>query len=234
MSRPGIGLTPVVILAAELTATVITSIVAGRVVRSLPPDPPPDGVALAVALVGASLAAAWLLAVTAAAVAAELPVGRDLRWIRRLGDRAPSRVRRLVRTAAPLVALVSTLAPGTTGAVVRAEPIVRGAETSTATVTSTEQPVVRAPARTTPRGEAAPPPARAAHRDPREAVHVVVAGDNLWTIAAARLADEHGTHPSSAQIVPYWRAVIAANVGTLRSGNPNLIFPGEVVELPRL
>jgi nucleoid-associated protein YgaU len=64
------------------------------------------------------------------------------------------------------------------------------------------------------------------------AVHVVVAGDNLWRIASARLAGERGFVPSDADVAPYWSRVIDANRATLRSGDPNLIFPGELVDLP--
>jgi len=61
----------------------------------------------------------------------------------------------------------------------------------------------------------------------------VVPGDNLWQIARAEVARASGTYrPSDAQIAPYWNEVIAENRTTLRSGDPSLIFPGEVVELP--
>jgi hypothetical protein len=61
--------------------------------------------------------------------------------------------------------------------------------------------------------------------------HVVVRDDNLWTIAAARL--EHaGSAPGDAAIARYWHRVIARNETRLRSGDPNVIFPGEVIWLP--
>ena len=67
----------------------------------------------------------------------------------------------------------------------------------------------------------------------RERIHVVVPGDNLWQIARAEVARASGTYqPSDAQIAPYWHKVVAENRTTLRSGDPSLIFPGEVVELP--
>ena len=40
--------------------------------------------------------------------------------------------------------------------------------------------------------------------------------------------------PADTRIVPYWRRVIATNRATLRSGDPSLIFPGELVTLPTL
>ena len=64
-------------------------------------------------------------------------------------------------------------------------------------------------------------------------VHVVEKGDNLWTIAATELADAHdGDKPTNAEIVPYWRDVILTNEPHLRSGDPDLIYPDETVNLP--
>jgi hypothetical protein len=37
-----------------------------------------------------------------------------------------------------------------------------------------------------------------------------------------------------ADIAPYWLRVVEINLPRLRSGNPNLVYPGEVVELPPL
>lgn len=65
--------------------------------------------------------------------------------------------------------------------------------------------------------------------------HVVAPGDNLWTIAAARLSQAKNISPSeltNEEIHAYWVRVIDANERALRSGNPNLIFPGERIALP--
>ena len=64
-------------------------------------------------------------------------------------------------------------------------------------------------------------------------IHVVQPGDNLWQIARAEVIRAGGTdRPDDADIAPYWRRVITANRATLRSGDPSLIFPGEVVAVP--
>ena len=65
-----------------------------------------------------------------------------------------------------------------------------------------------------------------------ETTHVVVAGDNLWTIAAAHLDTAAGPAGDPGHIAAYWQKVIEANSGTLRSGDPNLIYPGEIIALP--
>lgn len=59
---------------------------------------------------------------------------------------------------------------------------------------------------------------------------VVEKGDHLWKISARHLGDE----ATDADIAPYWRQVVEVNTPRLRSGDPDLIFPGEVVELPAI
>ncbi len=94
-----------------------------------------------------------------------------------------------------------------------------------------DEPVVRSPApivheqRRTPHAPVLVAPA------PRRS-HLVRAGDNLWRIARGELVARGKTQPDDATIARYWQHVIAANRTTLRSGNPNLIFPGELVALP--
>ena len=80
------------------------------------------------------------------------------------------------------------------------------------------------------------PPGRPAPAPPGEAaVHRVALGDNLWTIARDRLAKVTG-RPAAAlserEIARYWLDVVDANRASLRSGDPDLIFPGETIKLP--
>lgn len=65
--------------------------------------------------------------------------------------------------------------------------------------------------------------------------HVVVAGDHLWAIAAQQVAAASGRAPSelaAADVVTYWVQLCMQNRPHLRSGNPSLIYPGEVIDLP--
>ncbi len=56
----------------------------------------------------------------------------------------------------------------------------------------------------------------------------VVPGDNLWRISRRHLADLGDEGP----VAPYWRQVVDTNRPHLRSGDPDLIYPGEVIRLP--
>jgi len=61
---------------------------------------------------------------------------------------------------------------------------------------------------------------------------VVEKGDHLWSISADHLQERLTHPPSASEITPYWRDVIDANRDQLRSGDPDLIYPGETVVLP--
>jgi hypothetical protein len=63
----------------------------------------------------------------------------------------------------------------------------------------------------------------------------VAPGDNLWLISRDHLAEVNNlpaSELSDHDIAAYWLRVIAENLDSLRSGNPNLIFPGELIRLP--
>lgn len=63
--------------------------------------------------------------------------------------------------------------------------------------------------------------------------HVVARGEHLWSIAEDRLRAVGRTEPlGDADIAPYWARLVEANRPHLRSGDPNLIHPGEVIVFP--
>lgn len=123
----------------------------------------------------------------------------------------------------------STNAPSTT---VAEDPL---------TATTTQQELPRSPNETAP--EATPPtePPAAVEPAPREDLdevrgsipaHQVIVneGDNLWSLSAEAL-ERHGLpDPSTSVVAQYWRLVLAGN--QVRSGNPDLIVPGETITLP--
>lgn len=59
---------------------------------------------------------------------------------------------------------------------------------------------------------------------------VVEKGDHLWKISERHLS---GVAPED-PIAPYWREVVTINTTRLRSGDPDLIYPGEIVDLPAI
>lgn len=62
---------------------------------------------------------------------------------------------------------------------------------------------------------------------------VVTEGDHLWALAERRVSEVLGRPAADHEIAPYWREVISSNP-ELRSGNPDVIYPGEVIVLPPL
>jgi len=104
----------------------------------------------------------------------------------------------------------------------------------------TPAPTTTTPARPPIPPAPAAPPAPLAPSSPSPATtvgatHTVVSGDHLWSIAADHLASTSGRNAgdlTAADIAPYWSRVIDLNRSRLRSGNPNLVYPGEVVDLP--
>jgi hypothetical protein len=80
---------------------------------------------------------------------------------------------------------------------------------------------------------AVPVPVSTADRETVETEHVVVMpGDNMWLLAERRLRGVLGREAGDHEVAPYWLAVIGANRDRIRSGDPDLIFPGEVLVLP--
>lgn len=65
------------------------------------------------------------------------------------------------------------------------------------------------------------------------AEHVVVGGDHLWNIAERTVADHLGRAPDDREIATYWQELIETNRDRLADpDNPDLLFPGQVVQLP--
>lgn len=58
-------------------------------------------------------------------------------------------------------------------------------------------------------------------------------GESLWTVAAEHLAASTGRTPTDAQVTPYWALLVETNRHRLADpGDPDLVFAGQVVELP--
>lgn len=71
-------------------------------------------------------------------------------------------------------------------------------------------------------------------RDGSPSTVVVAPGDTLWALAEARLREALGSVPSEHEVAVYWAETVATNLDRLASDDPDLIFPGEEVRLPRV
>jgi hypothetical protein len=155
----------------------------------------------------------WLLASTVLYIAVRITTRR--RAAPALTRLVLPAVRRRVDRALAVSMLASAVLGGGLSGVAAAgepEPPATIAVRDGRAIASFPVPAVPGPAAATP---PAPPPV--GH-------HVVAPGESLWTIAAA--------HAGSTEVGSYWARVVEANRAALRSGNPNLIYPGEIVELP--
>lgn len=68
-------------------------------------------------------------------------------------------------------------------------------------------------------------------------VHVVAPGEHLWAIASARVAAARprgAGPPPGAAVAVYWLRLVEANRDGLRSGDPDVVHPGERLALPPL
>lgn len=57
-------------------------------------------------------------------------------------------------------------------------------------------------------------------------------GDHLWGLAETRMSQALGRPALDHEVASYWREVVDENRGRIRSGNPDLILPGETILLP--
>jgi len=62
--------------------------------------------------------------------------------------------------------------------------------------------------------------------------HTVAPGDNFWSIAEDHLTSTSAGTVDGAELRRYWLQVIDLNRTSIRSGDPDLIFPGERIRLP--
>ncbi|MEX0795195.1 MAG: hypothetical protein WEB67_03105 [Acidimicrobiia bacterium] len=61
---------------------------------------------------------------------------------------------------------------------------------------------------------------------------VVESGDHIWKISKESLGGKLQREPRNEEVHPYWLETIEINVDSLRSGDPDLIYPGEELVLP--
>jgi hypothetical protein len=208
---------------------------------------PTEDVLLACVRLAALVAAWWLLGTTLLYVAARVArlhgAARAVGWatlpaVRRFVDRAAT-VSIVAASALGAARPVGADPPPTT--VAAPPPVVidldhrdpstpsTGPPASVRTGRSPEAeppaetvPTSLPPPTTSPVAPPAPPPP-----SPAGARHTITPGEHLWSIAAAYLGAV-----DAAETAPYWRRLVEHNRSRLRSGDPDLVYPGEVVEFP--
>ena len=159
-----------------------------------------------------------------------------------LDDSATTPTTTVPTTATPSTTVPTTAMPSTTMPSTTAAPTTAAAPTTTAAPTASALPsapdlssqidngadrvlVGAEPGSTdTVNDETTPSISVAAHQV------VVNDGDNLWLLASEALRAHGLDDPSCAAVAQYWRHVVAAN--RVRSGNVDLIVPGEQIEMP--
>lgn len=163
--------------------------------------------------------AGWLLVTTVVALVARLA---GAAWATRL---APGAIRHLVEAAVAVGVVATTVAP----AAAAVSPLVP--------VRDGRAPVAPAAAPATIPVAAPPPTAPPTEPEPRaepehlDARHRVVAGEHLWGIAET-VVRSRGRAADPGAVDRYWRALCDANRDRLASGDPNIVLPGEELDLP--
>lgn len=194
--------------------------------------------------------AAWLLFSVLLVVVARATGSQTLKTASRWT--AIPAIRRLAERVTAVSLVISTLATPSAALAQQTPPI-----PVIAVVESTEEPAPSLPAATNAESStpAAVPPlpalvvrpnlTEAPTPDFRPAVdaptpveqataqtHVVAPGENLWMISHDTLHARLGRAPSDQETTTYWIDLIDANRPNLRSGDPDLIIPGESIDLP--
>ena len=243
-----------VLLAGEVAAVVLLARLGRREPFAIPFDDvgnwvratdPADAVVALIRLV-ALVAAGWLLLTTLIYMAARATdtsrALRALEWatlptVRRVVDRAlvfvavgalvsPASAVRLASSSST----AGTVRDGRSGSSVSTTPAPTPAPGPTPTTPATTRPT------TTP-AIARVPAAPTSSIGTRDSAVVVAPGDNLWSLAAAQLAATTGRARATldnGEIARYWVVVCDANRARVRSGDVNLIYPGELIVLPAL
>jgi resuscitation-promoting factor RpfA len=198
-------------------------------------DTPSEDVLLAGIRMAALVAAWWLLATTLLYLVARLArldgTARAVGWatlpaVRRWADRAAA-VSIVAASTIGAARLASADPPPVTSAVPPSVVIELDHRDRSSVPDLPPLPVRTGRVDDTQPASLAPPPVAPPPVAAPDAGHTITPGDNLWSIAAAHFGAD-----SAAEIAPYWRRVVEHNRARLRSGDPNLVYPGEVVDLP--
>ena len=217
-------------------------------------DSPPDEAVIGCIWLATLSVVAWLLCsafLSVCAYTVRIPAAiRTVEWM------TIRPVRRLAqRLAALILAIGSISASYPAGAVhLPPVPIVASSEqeqavdSHTAMITGVTTPIlmtgetVRGPARTGESGGkvGVSTPAMLRAGDEKAAntgeyvEYVVQPGDSIWSVSSVHVHRSQTGPVPAYEIVRVWLQVVELNRGRLRSGDPDLIYPGEILMLPDL
>jgi len=188
--------------------------------------------AFALVRIGAVAAVWYLAAITL--IGAALRLAGAMRLVAMADRITVAPVRRLLAGTVSLGLVASgIMAVGTpatrlaiAAAAQPASPQAPGATPATVTMhqLAPTEPVAAVPPSPVP----VPPPARGS-----PTAWTVAPGQCFWSIAETVLTTHLGRAASDAEIVPYWKRLIEANRGALaHRENPDLIFPGQIFDVP--
>lgn len=247
--------TLLLLIVGEVGALILALRVPAGSLRQIGSLPPEDAVLAAVRLIAVAVAS-WLTVSTllyAVALATRIPtLIRGVRWITLPGAR-----RVLDALVATTVVASSTLAvPGMAsategppvGAALQPTPAMPYTPRPAGDGVATQSPPAPVPS-SQPRyvpdavGDPAPLPASLEAARPTAApapipapnTYVLRQGDDLWSVAGRRVAEHTGkraTDLTAREIGRYWVRLLNLNEPHLRSGDPNVVYPGETVLLP--
>lgn len=175
---------------------------------------------VAISAVVASVAGSWIVLLALVRAAALIP--RLLRGaVGAIGERLHTRFARPVN----VVSLLVTLLVGPIG-----RPLSAGAEVPPPLERLAPSPPGAAP-NETPTETPLPAELLAPRADVSVETYEVVRGDSLWAIACGKLRERAGSKPSNSEIDRAWREIYEHNEAVI-GDNPDLIFPGQILELP--
>ena len=191
--------------------------------------PQPVAVALELFRIAAFIACVYGSVVSAAALGALLTRRPELeRVVARI---APAPVRRVL---AGLIG-IGLLAGGVTDPRGPAPSSLSRAATPSVQTTETTQTTPVVPTTTSPPapGPLTPAPVAPSHEVGLPTMWLIEPGDNLWKISAAAVEHHLGRPPTTAEVSAYWWRVIELNRHSFDAhGYPDLVRPGQIVELP--
>jgi hypothetical protein len=184
----------------------------------------PAAAVMACVRLAAMVASAWLALATALQLVASVA---DVHALRQIADLVSPRWLQRIGHGLASASLSAGLTLGTPPLVVAPVSVV---QVQPADETSGEGIAVMRPLEA---GAATTTTMTTTTTSPAEEIVVVTPGSSCWSLAEQALVDRLGRPPSESEVRRLWALVVAANVERFSTGDPDLIFPGQQLLIPR-